>query len=559
VKEKKKMKKLWSSLTSSSKRSKSSSKTSLKKSHVDREKFEATASLIRTTTSQRDEGASAEMICHLLYDGVIKEILAQIRFGGDEAARVAVKSELLTNVLVCVEKYCASKRKTIVTDSQCAEAVAVVTLLGHACESRVAAFSLWKERSTFLRILSMKRGSSPSHLKTIHLIRKSLCVAMRHLFRNSNASPKSLNTFMSKALGELRRSSHLINSELNSKQAESKITRLGVESEMACMNSIVDLVESNYDHCYESFVKDAGFEHLMFIGIKGLGYLEVSIQGVLKCLLRFLVLPSNSSSSSSSSRGKVIRNTNALNVLFTLTSHYFTPSSGVPSLILSKVRTIIVNSLIEILTYSPDNFESIERLLVSAKIGGSIFEIVIKSLRQIHRPFELVRTTIKMFEFIFTQQQKQHVTTSENLLREIGNLLVVLCTCNNSTEEKEEICNGDHTNVANEICKSLIVLLTFNPDWNACPSLERCGVIGALIAVLGQNAPHAAESKCAKAQAIECANVLAYVARKKKSSCLFSLFEKTSSSPLTPMLTSPELFEYAMEIVRVFCYLFFFT
>ena len=106
--------------------------------------------------------------------------------------------------------------------------------------------------------------------------------------------------------------------------------------------------------------------------------------------------------------------------------------------------------MIEILSDSPTNFENTEQLLVSAKIGSSIFEMIVKSLRQIHRPFNLVRMIIKMFQFVFTQQQNRQIPR-ENLLREIGNLLVVLCTC--SSDE----CNGDHTNVANEIFRNLVV------------------------------------------------------------------------------------------------------
>ena len=103
-----KMKKLWSTFTTT-KRSKSSSK-SKHEIKVDRERFEATASLIRRTVKETSNEAATEMICHLLYDGVIKEILAQIQFGGDDAIRVAVKSNVLSSVLECVEKYCASEQ-----------------------------------------------------------------------------------------------------------------------------------------------------------------------------------------------------------------------------------------------------------------------------------------------------------------------------------------------------------------------------------------------------------------------------------------------------------------
>ena len=120
---------------------------------------------------------------------------------------------------------------------------------------------------------------------------------------------------------------------------------------------------------------------------------------------------------------------------------------------------------------------------------------------------------------------------------------------NTGTCDSCDECNGDHTNVANEIFRNLVVLLTFDSSWNACIIMERCGVIGALVAVLGQTAPRAFENKCARAQTIECSKLLAIVAAQSPS-CLFSLFEKSSSSPLTPMLTSPELFQSAMKIVR---------
>ena len=401
---------------------------------MDRERFEATASLIRRTVNETSNEAATEMICHLLYDGVIKEILAQVQFGGDDAIRVAVKSNVLSSVLEFVEKYCASEQ-TEVPDSKRLECVSVVTMFGHICTSRVAASAMWKHIPTFLRILSRNRASSPSHSKAVYEIRKSICVAMRNLLRNSREA-KKLNDFMSKMLSMLRRNSH----ELNSK---STITKLGVESEMACMMLIVDLVESNYETCYDSFLKDAGFEHLMFIGIKGLGHLDVSMNGVLKCLYRLLLLPRKGKND------RIVRNTNALNVLFTLTTHYFTPTQTATPII-SQVRTQIVSTMIEILCDSPTNFENTEQLLVSAKIGSSIFETIVKSLRQIHRPFNLVRMIIKMFQFVFTQQQNRQIPR-ENLLREIGNLLVVLCTC--SSDE----CNGDHTNVANEIFRNLVV------------------------------------------------------------------------------------------------------
>ena len=76
-------------------------------------------------------------------------------------------------------------------------------------------------------------------------------------------------------------------------------------------------------------------------------------------------------------------------------------------------------------------------------------------------------------------------------------------------------------------------------------------MIGALTAVLGQTAPRAFENKCARAQTIECSKLLTIVAAQSPT-CLFSLFEKLKTSPLTPMLTSPELFQSAMKIVRLF-------
>ena len=74
-------------------------------------------------------------------------------------------------------------------------------------------------------------------------------------------------------------------------------------------------------------------------------------------------------------------------------------------------------------------------------------------------------------------------------------------------------------------------------------------MIGALTAVLGQTAPRAFENKCARAQTIECSKLLTIVAAQSPS-CLFSLFENASSSPLTPMLNSSDLFQSAMKIVR---------
>ena len=377
---------------------------------MDRERFEATVSLIRRSVEEKNQ-VSTEMICHLLYDGVVKEILAQVQFGGDEAVRVAVKSKLLSSVLECVEKYCASTQSEV-QDSKRLEVVSVVTMLGHVCNSRIAASAMWDKAPIFLRILSRNRASSTSHSRVVYEIRKSICVAMRNLLRNS-CGPKTLNEFMSKTLAMLRRSSHDLN-------AESKITKSGVESEMACMMLIVNLVESNFETCYESFLKDAGFEHLLFIGIKGLGHLDVSMNGVLKCLHRLLVLPKRSK------KDRTVRNASALNVLFTLTTHYFTSTQNTTH-ILSQVRVQIVSTMIDILSDSPNNFENTENLLASANIGSSIFETIIKSIRQIHRPFDLVRMILKMFQFVFTQQQSRPIPRG-NLLREIGNLLVVLCT-----------------------------------------------------------------------------------------------------------------------------------
>ena len=72
------MKRLWSSLTKTREKKIQSSSSSSSSNMIDKEKFDAMTSMVKKILEGDDASLRQEMLEHLLYDGSIKEILAQM-------------------------------------------------------------------------------------------------------------------------------------------------------------------------------------------------------------------------------------------------------------------------------------------------------------------------------------------------------------------------------------------------------------------------------------------------------------------------------------------------